>query len=152
MSCNKTPDVKDKVVAHANYNFGICYMLREDYVHALFYLEVSARHKEGDIVKKAIASCREAKQMQEQMQRVEDKAIIDATNQQQEERKMRQEDEKKALTNAHIIGMTRQKVPESLIIQKIKISDCRFNTSPDSLIFLTKAGVSEKVISEMMNK
>jgi tetratricopeptide (TPR) repeat protein len=152
MSCNKTPDVKDKVVAHVNYNLGICYMLREDYDHALFYLEESARHKEGDIVKKAIASCREAKQFKEQMQHVEDKAILDAANEQQQEKKIRQENEVKALTNAHIIGMTRQKVPESLILQKIKISDCRFNTSPDSLIFLTKSGVSEKVISEMMNK
>ena len=151
-NCKHTKDVKERVSAHANYNMGICCMLHEDYDHALIYLQESARLKQGDIVRKAIANCREAKQMKEQMQRVEESALIESSRKQEEEKNFIGETETKALTNAQVISMTRQKVPESLIIQKIQISACRFNTSPDSLIFLSKSGVSEKVIAEMMNK
>ncbi|MGB4414677.1 MAG: hypothetical protein WBI53_07305, partial [Paludibacter sp.] len=60
--------------------------------------------------------------------------------------------ENSTLKNADIITLTQKKLPNSLIIQKIKTSNCKFDTSTDAMINLTTAGVSEDVIIEMMNK
>lgn len=56
------------------------------------------------------------------------------------------------LTNAEIIQMASQKLPDAIIIQKIKYSNCKFDTSPNSLVALNKSGVSEQVIKMMMEK
>lgn len=54
------------------------------------------------------------------------------------------------LTNADIIQMAKQKLPDAIIIQKIKYSKCKFDTSPDALSSLNKSGVSEQIILAMM--
>ena len=54
------------------------------------------------------------------------------------------------LTNADIIQMAKQKLSDAIIIQKIKYSKCKFDTSPDALGILNKSGVSEQIILVMM--
>ena len=56
------------------------------------------------------------------------------------------------LTNKSIIDMVQLKLPETVILQKIKSSKCKFDTNPDALANLTKSGVSEKVMMAMIEK
>lgn len=61
-------------------------------------------------------------------------------------------DEKpKPLTNADVIRMLENKIPESVILTKILASEARFDTSTDAIIRLNNAGVSEKVLNAMVS-
>jgi hypothetical protein len=53
------------------------------------------------------------------------------------------------LTNADVIKMVQAKLGDAVIISEIKNSTCRFNTSPNALITLKQAGVSDKVLEAM---
>lgn len=54
-----------------------------------------------------------------------------------------------ALTNNDIIKLVQAKLPDSLIIDNIHSSACAFDTSPDGLIKLKQAGVSDAVLQAM---
>lgn len=56
------------------------------------------------------------------------------------------------LTNKSVIDMVELKLPESVILQKIKSSKCKFDTTPDALATLTKSGVGEKIMMAMIEK
>ena len=56
------------------------------------------------------------------------------------------------LTNAGVIQMVGSKLPDAIIIDKIKSSKRRFDMSTDGLVALSKAGVSEPVIKAMMER
>ena len=86
------------------------------------------------------------------MQKVEEKASIDAQKSQNEASKAVQADQASILSNSDIITLSQKKLPNSLIIQKIKTSKCKFDTSTDALLVLTQAGVGEDVIMIMMDK
>jgi hypothetical protein len=53
------------------------------------------------------------------------------------------------LTDTEILHMVEAKLPDSLIITKIKSSVCNFDVSTNSLIQLKKAGVSDAVLQAM---
>lgn len=53
------------------------------------------------------------------------------------------------LTNEEVIRLTVAKLPDSVIVTKIKNSTCRFDISTDGLIKLKQAGVSDAVIQAM---
>jgi hypothetical protein len=57
-----------------------------------------------------------------------------------------------ALTNADVIKLVAAKLPDSIIIKKIKSSACNFDTGTDGLIKLKQAGVSDAVIQAMVEK
>lgn len=54
------------------------------------------------------------------------------------------------LTNSQIVEMTSAKVPTSVIVVKINSARCAFDTSPDALIALAKAGVDPAVVEAML--
>jgi hypothetical protein len=54
------------------------------------------------------------------------------------------------LSNKSIIELTKGGLADSVIIKKIKSSKCNFDTSTDALVSLRKAGVSNQVISAMV--
>jgi hypothetical protein len=56
------------------------------------------------------------------------------------------------LSNDDIIKMVSSKVPDSVILAKIKSSVCKFDTSSDGLSDLQKAGVSEAVMNAIVAK
>ena len=56
------------------------------------------------------------------------------------------------LTNIEIIEMTKAGLGQKVILDKIKSSNCEFDTSSKSLIELKKAGVEDDVISEIIEK
>jgi hypothetical protein len=55
-----------------------------------------------------------------------------------------------ALTNESVIGMVKAGLGESIIIQKIRSSQRKFDTSTDALIKLKAAGVPDKVVEAMI--
>ncbi len=75
---------------------------------------------------------------------------IDTTQKQVESEKAVKAETADTLTNTDVIQMTKQKLPDQIIIQKIKYSKCKFDTSPDALSILNKSGVSEQIILVMM--
>lgn len=53
------------------------------------------------------------------------------------------------LTNEEVIRLTLAKLPDSVILTKIRNSTCKFDVSTDGLIKLKQAGVSDAVIQAM---
>lgn len=151
-NCRKDEKAKNKILSHANYNLGMCYMLRSEYDSAIKYFNEAKDLKSGSIVTDAIADCQRAKLLSESLQRVEDKASLEAAKTQLTEEKNVQSETANTLTNKSIIDMVQLKLPESIIIQKIKSSKCKFDTTPDALANLTKSGVNEKVVMAMIEK
>ena len=68
------------------------------------------------------------------------------------EKKNKEEAPANALTNDDVIAMVKLKLSDAIILQKIKVSKCKFDTTPAALSSLTKAGVKEKIIMAMMEK
>lgn len=57
---------------------------------------------------------------------------------------------RKALTNDDIVNMTKQGFDAALIIKAIQTNDAQFDVSPQALIDLKGAGVSQQVMDAMM--
>src|SRR6266436_3269520 len=55
------------------------------------------------------------------------------------------------LTNDDIIKLVQAKLPDSVVIAKIKSSSCDFVTSTDALIKLKQAGASEPVLQAILD-
>jgi len=151
-TCKKTPNIKPKILAHAYYNLGMTYMIRSEYDKAIENLQESQILRPGDIVTNAISECIKANNLMKEMQRVDTKAAIEAQKALATSENSAKAQENSSLKNADIITMTQKKIPNSLIIQKIKTSNCKFDTSTDAIVALTSAGVNEDVISLMMEK
>lgn len=151
-TCKATPKVKDKILAHANYNLGISYMIQEEYDLALESFQEAARLRPGEIVSNTIADCQRAKDLKQAMLKVEEKASIEAERSQDQEKRAGRAEAAITLTNTDIIELTNKKLPTALIIQKIKTSKCKFDTTTDALIALSNASVNEEVIMAMMEK
>ncbi len=149
-SCKTTPKVKAKVLGHAHYNVGMAYMMRHEYEEALGYFAEAARLRPGNIVTRAIADCHKAQDLMAAMQKVEERAAYEAERMEVESAKAEKIEIANSLTNSDVIRMVEQKLPDSIIVQKIKGSPCRFDTSTDALIALSDAGVTEQIILAMM--
>ncbi len=150
--CKSEEKIKDKILARAYYNLGIMYFIQNDYDNAITNLLESNKLRSGGIVTDAIVTCRKAKELSESMNKIDEKAAFQV---EMGKNKLKQSDESKdknALSNSDVISLTKNKLPNSLIIQKIKTSTCSFNTSTDALVELTKAGVSEDIIILMMDR
>lgn len=57
---------------------------------------------------------------------------------------------KDVLTNDDVVKLVKGGLPESVIVQKIRASERKFDTSADGLIKLKNAGVPDKVIEAMV--
>ena len=151
-TCKNTSGVKDKVLAHAWYNMGMSHMIRYEYDQALEHFREAAKLRPGNIVANAIADCQKAKNLATAMQQIDEKASLEAEKSQQETEKAVQAEMAGTLTNADVIELCQKKLPNALIIQKIKTSKCKFDTSPDALVTLTNAGVTEEIMMVMLEK
>jgi len=56
-----------------------------------------------------------------------------------------------ALTNDDVIKLVKEKLPDSVILAKIKSSACDFDTSTDGLIKLKRAGISDAVLQAIVD-
>ena len=82
----------------------------------------------------------------------EERSVVDDKKSQAAEEKNAQTETANTLTNANVIEMVKLKLSDDIIIKKIKLSKCNFDTSPTALASLTKAGVKDKVMMAMMEK
>ena len=57
----------------------------------------------------------------------------------------------KPLTNDDVIAMVHKKLPESVVLSAIEAGPAKFNTSPNELIRLNAAGVTEKELNAMLS-
>lgn len=151
-ACKNSNGIKDKTLAHAYYNMGMSYMLRDEHDKALMCFSETAKLRPGDIVTNAIYDCSRAKKLKFAMQQVEEKASFEAEKQMAEEAKAIKAEQTNTLTNKDVVQLTQMKLPNSIIIQKIKSSKCNFDTSADALVSLTTSGVNEEVVMIMMGK
>src|ERR1035437_8837534 len=53
------------------------------------------------------------------------------------------------LSNDEVMKMVQAKLPDAVIVAKVKSSTCKFDTSTDALIGLKSAGVSDAVLEAM---
>lgn len=150
-ACKAAPKVKDKLLAHAYYNVGMSHMVLQQYDEALEHFREAMKYRPGDIVSQSIAECQNAKALSEALQRVETKAALDADVAKSESDAAAAERAASTLTNQGVMEMAQSGLSDAIIIQKIKNSVCKFDTSSQALASLTKVGVSEAVMLEMMN-
>lgn len=146
-ACEGDSEAEAKDVGQAYYNVGMSYRIRGEYDRALEYLRRSAELRPGDIVEEAISDTAKARDLLAAMRQVEERAEI-ATQHRQAEVKARRAASK--LTNADVVSMTQQNLPEAIILAKIRASDCTFDTSVAGLVALNEAGVSQEVIIAMI--
>ena len=151
-TCKNLPKVNDKLLEHAYYNLGMSYMIRDDYEKALENFRQASKIKPGEILTNAIAECQKAMALSSAMKQIDQKAAFEEAKKQEENDKLAQKEMANTLTNDDIIKLAKLKLSEGIIIQKIKLSKCNFDTSADALASLTKFGVSEKVVMAMMEK
>jgi len=59
--------------------------------------------------------------------------------------------QQKPLTNDDVIAMVHKKLPESVVLSAIQAGPAKFNTSPNELIRLNAAGVTEKELNAMLS-
>jgi len=150
--CKNNPDIKDKILAHAYYNLGMMFFIKNDYGNAIKLFKESQKTRKGQITKDAINECKRAQELAQEMKRVDDNANLEIEKINNATQEAEAEKVKNTLTNNDIISMTEQKLPTALIMQKIKTSSCNFNTSTDELIKLSNAGVAEDILILMMEK
>ena len=150
-ACKTAPKAKKKTLAHAYYNVGMSHMMRGEYDAALEYFFEAAKLRPGDIVSKAIADTRKAKDLLASMQRIEESTALALQEREVQAQNAARTEQANTLTNADIVTMARQRLPEAIILKKIETSTCSFDTSGDALVELTQAGVGENVIIAMMD-
>lgn len=151
-TCKAMPKVKDKLLAHAHHNLGISYFVRGEPENALAYFREAARLRPGGIASETLASCERAIALKTAMQQVDERTAVEVEKHQMQQLAEAQAAADAALTNAGVIQMAQQRVPDGVIIAKITRSACKFDTSPSALAALSQAGVSEQVIVAMMEK
>lgn len=79
-ACKAAPATKPKLLAHAHYNLGLVQFLLQDYEPAVQNLSEAARLNSSETVSTALAECRKAQQIAEEMARYEtDQAAFLAT-------------------------------------------------------------------------
>ena len=150
--CKQTADIKPKILSHAYYNVGMSYMIRSEYDKAMENFQEAQLLRPGTIISNTMSDCLKAKNLQMELQKIDKNAAIEAQKAQTSNESIAKAKDANTLKNVDIISLTQKKLPNSLIIQKIKTSNCIFDTSTEALVALTNAGVSEDVIIQMMEK
>ena len=151
-TCKTTPGIKPKLLAHAYYNVGMSYMIRSEYDKAMENFQEAQLLKPGNIISSTMNDCVKSRNLILEMQKVDEKAAIEAQKIQASNDNAAKVQANSTLKNEDVIALSQKKLPASLIIQKIKTSTCKFDTSTDALVALSTAGVSEDIIMLMMEK
>jgi hypothetical protein len=149
-TCKALPKQNDKVLGHAYHNVGMGYFATGDLPKALEYLNEAERIKPGKIFEEAIAECRRAATLAEQMQRVEDRAEAEAAAADRKAAQSQAAAEAQVIGNKDVLALIAAKLPAGVIVAKIKAGPCKFDTGTDALIALSNAGASPEIITAMM--
>lgn len=76
-TCKAMTKVKPKIIWHAHYNVGMANFILGNHDKALQHFSDASAAGGGDIVAQSMAECRRAKQLAEQMRRVEERPPLD---------------------------------------------------------------------------
>lgn len=143
-----TNSKESKTYSKVYYNLGIAQMYSGQPDNAIKSLNKSAELRSTDIVDAALKTARQMQQLQKQSENVEANAI-DLGKEEKSTSTVSGEPAKGRLTNKDVLSMVAAKLPDSIIISKMKNSACQIDTSPDALIALKQAGASDAVILEI---
>ena len=127
-SCQPDPqtEITATDLAAAHYNVGILHRIRGDFGPALASLEQGrAADPDNGVIRSAIREAISAEAVAREFTRAEE----DASVQVQE----RQEEAGEAITNDVVIGMFKDGLDDTIIIQVIKSSEVDFDVSPATL-------------------
>ncbi len=150
-ACKAAPRVRKRTLARAHYNVGMSNLMLGRHDAALEHLLEAAELRPGDVVAKAIADTRRAGELLASMRELEEDAALEVAKRDAAAERAVEARTGGTLTNEDVVGMTEQKLSEAIILRKMQTSNCRFDTSADALVALTKAGVSENVVMAMMD-
>lgn len=129
------------MASKAWYNLGIALMYSHHLDEAMEALQRSSATRPTDVAAETMAECRKMIAAREDLKRKELAAVeLGAT------KPAPDEPAKPTMTNADVITMAKAKLPEALILVKIKSSNCKFDASPEALVKLKTAGVSDNVL------
>ena len=156
--CRANPRVDQKDLGQAYYNVGVTHMILGNYDAALENLSVSAELRPGDIVEEAIADVTRARDLLAEMRQVEESFQafaaefegLEGTDGAESRKSGSVAAAEEILTNADVVTMTQQGLPEAIILAKISTTTCAFDTSPKGLAALNQAGVSQNVLLAML--
>jgi hypothetical protein len=138
----QAPNADPKLASKAWYNLGIALMYSQHLDEAMEALQRAQAIRSTDVAASAMADCRRMVAVREET-RVKEAAAIElgATKPAAPE-----EPAKPGLTNADIVSMAKARLPEAVILAKIKTSNCTFDASPQALVKLKTAGVTDNVL------
>jgi tetratricopeptide (TPR) repeat protein len=135
----------EKTYSKVYYNLGIAQMYSGQPDNAIKSLNKSAELRSTDITMDALATAHQMQQLQKQAEIVEAHPVEIG----KEDKPASTEAKTSRLTNKDVLSMVAAKLPDSIIISKIKNSACQIDTSPDALIASKNAGASDNVILEI---
>lgn len=151
--------VTDKERAKANYNLGIALMYSQRVDEALPILQKSLSLDPGNgIIKEGLSTANRMAALNRERERVEAAAVAFAAEQRMAGVGARQGSQPSGvqqamaapasppLTNSDLLEMLKAKLPESVILAKIKNSPTKFDSSVKALDALKKAGASEAIL------
>lgn len=148
-SCEPDPvaEITHGDVAAANYNVGMLYRIVGDFGSALENLE-RARNADpaNSVIAEAIDEALSAEAASAEIGRVEQDAI-DRARALEAEAAERAE---RVLTNAYIVGMVNDGLPDEVNHPAHRVIRSRFDVSPATLGKLNRRGLSSAVISAMI--
>jgi tetratricopeptide (TPR) repeat protein len=147
-TCKALPPNKTKQLAHAYHNLGIAYFAKGEIDKAVEYVTEAQRTRPADIHTEALADFRRAKAVAEAMQQVQERMALEAsaTARAAAAKAATAAAGKPSMTNKDVSTMAASRLPDAVIISKIKGSTCAFDIGTEALVALKKAGVSDAVM------
>lgn len=139
-----------KTLAHAYYNLGIALLYSNRPDEALKALQQSEAARSSEIAREGMAAARKTLALRARARALEAQAIDLGAPAEAAQGATRAADTAASLTNQDVVDMVRLKLPESVIVAKIKSTKGRFDTSPKALGDLKNAGASDTILLAVM--
>jgi hypothetical protein len=134
-----------KMQSKALYNLGLALMYSDRLEEAEEVLKKSSFVRPTDVAQETLLQCHKLIASRDEMISKEKNAVAAGAT-------LAVDTSKPMLTNAEIISMSRARLPEVVILQKIKGSTCQFDGSPNALVQLRTAGVTDNVLVAIVER
>jgi hypothetical protein len=139
------PGADPKMFSKALHNLGLALMLTDRLQEAEEALKRSSLARSNDDTVEALLLCRRAiAERAETLSR--EKGLASAAG------PTAADGAKPLLTNDEVINMSRARLPEAVILSKIRSSTCEFDGSPAALVQLRSAGVTDNVLVAIVER
>lgn len=149
-ACKSDPKLNHQ--SDAWYNLGVAYFVSDDYENALQAMNEANRLHSDKTILEAITAIRQQIEDEKRTGEAAVQQAAEAAAEQSKQEQRRQEDAKATLTNADIIEMANNNLPEEIIVKAIQNQPGNFAVTTADLISLKRAGVPDRVIAAMQDK